>query len=168
MLTASSSGGRIPISLVLQFWGWAAILRPLKHVMSIRWLVRLVRTRRGPGCNVAREAAILQYMSAKDRFPRRPPANCYERSLAAYRLLGAVGARPELRVGVRRPGVGAIDGHVWVVLDGRPVAEAAGFIEQFTPILTVDADGHFIPLGPHRDRMVERGWTDLHREPTPR
>jgi hypothetical protein len=89
-------------------------------------------------------------MGATDRFPRRPPGNCLERSLAAYRLLLSAGARPELRVGVRRgDGPGAVmKGHVWLVLDGQPVAESTSAVEGFTPILRFDADGFAERLGP--------------------
>jgi hypothetical protein len=140
---------RAPVGIVLQFWLLAAILRPLKHLVPLKLLVRLVRSRRQPPeRRRAREDAILGYMSARDRFPWRAPANCLERSLAAYRLLGAVGARPELHVGVRRNGApGAVDGHVWVVVDRRPVAEAPEFIDRFTPVLRVDAGGRVAAFG---------------------
>jgi hypothetical protein len=156
------------VSVVLQFWAWAAILRPLKHLISMRWLVRHMRSRGTAPADATRASAIVQYMSATDRFPRRPPANCYERSLVAYRLLGDAGARPELRIGVRRPGAGTLDGHVWVVLDGQPVAETPAFIEQFTPILRVDADGRFEPVGSAPAPSADRRWADLYREPTSR
>jgi len=168
MASTSSTEERIPLSLALQFWIWAAIVRPLKHLVSIRTLVRLVRNRREPHRDHARTATIVQYLSARGRFPHRPPANCYDRSLAAYRLLGAAGARPELHVGVRRPGGSTLDGHVWVVLDGRAVAEAPAFIEQFTTILRVNADGRLEPLGSAGQASPEHRWADLHGEPTPR
>ena len=158
----------MPLAIVLQFWAWAAVLRPLKHLMSMRWLVRLVRSRRTCERDPARASAIVRYMSAQGRFPRRAPANCYERSLVAYRLLATAGAQPELRIGVRRPGEGSLDGHVWVVLEGQPVAEAAAFIDRFTPILRVDAAGHFEPLGSTSTPAGDQRWTDLHREPTAR
>jgi hypothetical protein len=83
-------------------------------------------------------------MGATGRFPARAPANCLERSLAAYRLLCAAGARPELHVGVRRlPESGTLDGHVWLVLDGSAASESREFIRQFTPVFRVDADGRF-------------------------
>ena len=165
---APSTDGRVPLSTVLQIWVWAAIVRPLKHVVSMRTLVRLVRNGRERHRDHARTAAIVQYLSAAGRFPRRPPANCYDRSLAAYRLLGAAGARPELRVGVRRPGGRTLDGHVWVVLDGQAVAETPAFVEQFTTILRVDAEGRLEPVGSAGESSAEHRWADVHGEPTPR
>jgi hypothetical protein len=140
---------RLPVGVAFQFWAWALILRPLKHVIPLHLLVRLVRSRRQSRRRlVLREAAILDYMTANDRFPWRAPANCLERSLAAYRLLAAAGAAPELRVGVRRVADSqAVDGHVWVVVDGQPIAEAAGFAEQFTAVLRFNADGSVQRLG---------------------
>jgi hypothetical protein len=158
----------VPVSVMIQFWAWAAILRPLKHVFSFRWLVRVVQSRASMRLDAMRMSEIVKYLSAIDRFPRRPPANCYERSLAAYRLLAKAGARPELRIGVRRPAAGRLDGHVWVLLDGQPVAETSAFIDQFTPILRVDADGHFEPLGSHPEPSTDRRWTGVHSEPPSR
>ena len=65
-------------------------------------------------------------------------------------------------VGVQELAAGGIS------LDGQPVAESSTFIEQFTPILHVDADGRFAPPRPGPDPIVERRWPDLHREPTSR
>lgn len=136
------SAKRAPLTIVLQFWAWAAVLRPLKRVLPFRMLVRLVRvgsraSRPRPG----RAAAIVDYMTAVGRFPARPPANCLERSLAAYRMLRSAGSRPELRVGVRRvPDTGSLDGHVWLVLDGLP-AERNESVREFTEVIRVDTDG---------------------------
>lgn len=133
--------------IAVQFWAWAALLRPLKHVLPLRMLVRLVRAGSRPRASSARPdraAAILGYLAATGRFPARAPANCLERSLAGYRLLRSAGARPELCVGVRRvPAAGALDGHVWLVLDGTAVAERPEFIREFTVVVRVDADGRF-------------------------
>ena len=140
---------RPPVGVVLQFWLLAALVRPLKHLMPLKLLVRLIRSRRSPGRMRSREAAILRYISARRRFPWRAPANCFERSLAAYRLLGAAGVRPELHVGVRRTGQpGAVDGHVWIVVDREPAGEAPAFIAQFTPVMRFDAAGRLDAFGP--------------------
>ena len=149
-VTAAVSGtGTATVAVALQFWVWAAILRPLKHVVPLRLLVRLVRSRHPASDRKRkREAAILDYMRSRERFPKRAPANCFERSLTAYRLLTAAGARPELHVGVRRMAdAGKLDGHVWVVLDDRPAAEAPAFVATFTPVLRVDADGRIETIG---------------------
>lgn len=150
MNEAVPKDAKTPVPIVVRFWAWALLLRPLKHVLPLKLLVRLVRSRRQSAERLtARETAIVDYMSSRLRFPRRAPANCLERSLAAYRLLGEAGSRPELMVGVRRLPAGQrrngatrpVDGHVWIVLDRQPAAETAAFIDTFTPVLRVDADG---------------------------
>src|ERR671919_697070 len=81
----SREARRFQLRVAFQFWLLAAVLRPLKHVVPLPLLVRAVRFRRySSRISTTRAAAILQYMGATDRFPRRPPANCLERSLAAY------------------------------------------------------------------------------------
>ena len=135
---------RTPLVVAAQFWAWAALLRVLKHLLPLRVLVRLVRMRSLPSRTEEKVSTILGYMVATGRFPGRAPANCLERSLVAYRLLGAAGARPELHVGVRRlPDSGTLDGHVWLVLDGVVAAESHDFIRQFIPVLRIDAEGRF-------------------------
>jgi hypothetical protein len=49
--------------------------------------------------------------------------NCLRRSVLLYRELSRVGAGPTLNIGFRQ-GSGGLEGHAWVVLDGRAVAEA--------------------------------------------
>lgn len=135
---------RTPLAVAAQFWAWAALLRLLKYLLPLRVLVRLVRMRFLPSRTEEKVSTILGYMAATGRFPGRAPANCLERSLVAYRLLRAAGARPELHVGVRRlPDSGTLDGHVWLVLDGVVAAESHDFIRQFIPVLRIDAEGRF-------------------------
>jgi hypothetical protein len=131
-----------PHLLPLQLWTCAAVLRVLKHVIPFEALVRLVHTP-GRGDRSPRvERALERYLSASGRFPRRAPGNCLERSLGAYRLLCAAGARPDLVVGVRRSAAGAqVEGHVWITLDGRPFAERPEFLQTFAIVVTYDANG---------------------------
>jgi hypothetical protein len=134
--------------VAMRFWGWAFALRVLKHLLPVKQLVRIVRPRVSPRRRADRELPIIRFMDARGRFPWRPPANCLERSLAGYRFLTGVGARPELVVGVRKvPDGRGIDGHVWLVLHGMAIGESDRFIEQFTPVLRFDADGHAQVLG---------------------
>lgn len=134
----------LPLLTVARLWAWALVLRPLKHVVPLGTLVRRVHgvpRRRGSG---RFEEELEAWLEARGRFPRRAPANCLERSLAAYHLLTTAGARPEIIVGVRRSG-DAVEGHVWVTLDGRPLAESPEFLEQFAPVIVYDADGRERP-----------------------
>jgi hypothetical protein len=126
--------------IALRLWGWAAVLRILKHVVPLPMLVRLARRapRRGSAERLASNLAA--YLDMSGRFPFRPPANCLERSLGAYRLLCAVDASPSLVVGVRRSPNG-VQGHVWVTTAGRAWGEREEDLATYATIVTFDATG---------------------------
>jgi hypothetical protein len=128
------------ISIALRLWLSAALLRPLKRLVPFETLVRLMHTR--PGArhrSSAFERRLEHYMHRTGRFPFRPPSNCLERSLGAYRILCGANACPELVVGVRRvPGRG-VEGHVWVTLDGRALAEHGSDLATYTAIARFDS-----------------------------
>jgi hypothetical protein len=44
-------------------------------------------------------------------------------------------------VGMRRGSRTGVDGHVWVVVDGRPLAEDETFLAAFGRVLAFDASG---------------------------
>jgi transglutaminase superfamily protein len=138
-----------PWLLLVRLWLWAVLLRPLKHVLPIVALVRLVHARpaRGGQSGLAGRLDVL-FRYAR-RFPHRAPSNCLERSLGAYRLLCRAGAQPELVIGMKRTSGGRIEGHTWVVVDARPLAEDTGALAGFAPLLAFDAHGRQA-IGPAR------------------
>ena len=73
----------------------------LKGVVPLARLVQLAHrpSKRTTGARTL-ERNLGKYLSSKGRFPFRPPSNCLERSLGAYRLLCGVGANPSLVIGV--------------------------------------------------------------------
>jgi Transglutaminase-like superfamily len=128
--------------LASRLWFWAAVVRPLKHILPLRTLVHLLHRspRRLPDARrVHRE--LESFLRQTGRLPPRAPANCLERSLGAYRLLCRAGAAPAIVVGIRRGARTGVDGHVWVVVDGRPLAEDESFLAGFGRVLAFDADG---------------------------
>ena len=129
----------------VRLWLWAGMLRGLKRVVPIATLVRVARV--SPKKHVAAhvQRRVESYLERKGRFPFRPPANCLERSLGAYRLLCRSGANPELVVGVRRSPERGVEGHVWVTVGGRALGEAAEDVAGFTPIVIYDSRGRQIP-----------------------
>lgn len=132
------------MTIAPRVWFWAAIVRPLKHVVPLPLLIQWIRpSRRDAALRPDVEPALSAYLNQRGRFPARPPGNCLDRSLAAYRVLCAIGADPRLVVGVR-PRAGGIDGHVWLMVDGQPFAER-GDIETFASIVTFDAEGRREP-----------------------
>ena len=124
-----------------RLWLWAAMLRGLKHVIPLETLVRLTRVTPRSHAAAGVESQVEAFLERKGRFPFRPPANCLERSFGAYRLLCRAGADPELVVGVKRSPDRGVEGHVWVRVAGRVLAEASDDVEGFTPIVSFDADG---------------------------
>jgi hypothetical protein len=124
----------------LRLWVSAALVRVLKHVWSLPGMVRLFHAR-AVSDDPATIERLEQTLSASGRFPRRPPSNCLERSLGAYRILCRCGARPLLVVGVRHRGANLLDGHVWVTVDGRPFGDSEERTAQYTLTTVFDADG---------------------------
>ena len=94
---------------------WSAALPVLKRVLPLPELARLM-WQRPVG------ARSPERLGLRD--------NCLERSLIAYRLLSAAGARPRLVVAVASD-PGGLRGHVWVTVDGRPVHDHESALEGF-------------------------------------
>jgi hypothetical protein len=129
-------------TIAVRMWAWAAALRVLKRVVPLKKMVRLVH----PGTSALErspefEHALETYMSTTAAFPFRAPGNCLERSLGAYRLLCARNAHPELVIGVRYTAKQAVEGHVWVRVDGRALAERPEDVQSYTAVVTFDATG---------------------------
>jgi hypothetical protein len=68
------------------------------------------------------------------------PGNCLERSLVLYRYLSAVGADPQLVVGIRG-GEEAVRGHAWVTVRGAPLEEPPLTLEGLTRVVSFRGDG---------------------------
>jgi hypothetical protein len=140
-------------AVLVRLWVWALAVRVLKHVAPLEWLIEAARpAARSRPPRLAMVGALRQLLTSRQRFPARAPGNCLDRSLAAYRLLCLAGAAPRLTIGVRHHD-GSLDGHVWVVVDGRPFAEADDFVGRFAPVLSVDADGTRTPAGAAAPRV---------------
>jgi hypothetical protein len=119
---------------------WSLALPLLKRVLPLPTLARLmwrrpVATRRRD--REARLALMSRLVPRLTSLARRD--NCLERSLLAYRLLSAAGARPRLVVAVGGGSTG-VRGHVWVTVDGRPVHDTERDLEGFAPTI-VFGDG---------------------------
>jgi hypothetical protein len=130
-------------SIVVRLWFWAAVLRPLKHVVPLPVLVRLVHPRRATAKHGSGLAGRLDALfRASGPFPRRSPGNCLERAFGAYRLLCLAGEHPELVIGMRPSGpAGQVDGHTWVVVDGRAIGEDDRTLADFIRVAAFDAAG---------------------------
>ena len=127
--------------IAARLWMWAAALRVLKHVVPFGTLVRLMHARQAGPRSAHLERWLETYLAAQGAFPRRAPGNCLERSLGAYRVLCRAGASPTLFVGFRQSASKAIEGHVWVVVDGRALAERPESVASYRPVLLFGPDG---------------------------
>ena len=127
--------------IAARLWTWAAILRVLKHVVPLGTLVRLMHARPARSRSADLEHRLEGYMAASGTFPRRAPGNCLERSLAAYRLLCRASASPTLVVGFRHSASRTVEGHVWVVVDGRALAERPDSVATYRPAIAFGPDG---------------------------
>lgn len=127
--------------LLFRMAGWASVLPLLKVALPLPRLVSMVaarpRTRqRDPEAEkrVVRSAARLY----RSRLVAKSD-NCLERSLVTYRYLARVNAGPRLVVGMGRRG--DVVGHVWVLVDGKPVHDDEESLRDLVPVVGFGPDG---------------------------
>lgn len=129
------------VALAGRILGWSLALPVLKRLLPLPALARLMW--RDP-VQARRPDRDVRIATLTRLVPRLPTLglrdNCLERSLVAYRLLSAAGAGPRLVVAVGRDG-GALQGHVWVTVDGRPVHEGERSLAGFVPTVVFGPAG---------------------------
>lgn len=156
-----AAGGR-DLGLASRMLPWSAVLPVLKYtrplpVLAASMWIRRQDSNAPAGVEIRRVARIAHRVTRFRPLPHRD--NCLERSLLAYRYLSRAGADPRLVVGVRKDGE-AVAGHVWVEVDGEPVAESREALEGFAPVVAFGANGipeHIasVPPGAHvEDRYL--------------
>jgi hypothetical protein len=130
------------LGIGIRLWMWAGLIRASKRIVPLARLIQLAqKNSRRAADGKALERSLESYLSSKGRFPFRPPSNCLERSLGAYRLLCGVGANPSLVIGVNHSPSAGVKGHVWVTAGGKALAESEADLSTFTTIVTFDAEG---------------------------
>jgi Transglutaminase-like superfamily len=131
--------------LLARMVGWSLVLPVAKFLFPVRRLAGFMRLEpRAGGRDRAFEQSVVS-LSAwvfKSR-PRSSRDNCLERGLVTFRYLARAGAQPDLVVGVAK-GAEGVHGHVWVLVDGRPVHDAVESLRRFEPLLTFKSDGTVI------------------------
>jgi hypothetical protein len=112
------------LSVVMRAAIWMIGLRGAKYLVPLPRLARFMQATPAPGVRQpGRERRVTQLVDRVANSLRlADQGNCLERSLVLYRLLGRIGAGPQLIIGVTRTG-GAVAGHAWVSVDDRPVGE---------------------------------------------
>lgn len=128
------------VLLLARMTVWAAAAPVLKRVLPLPRLVRLAATGKPRARDRAREQRVI---AAVTRIYRsgliREGDNCLERSLVTYRFLGPAGSDPKLVVGMSR--VDKKSGHVWVLVDGRPVHDTDETLRDMEPLFAFSANG---------------------------
>jgi hypothetical protein len=124
---------------------WRAVLPVLKRAVSLQVLVRWMWpggvAQSPPGDTLARARlnTVRYFIAHGGRFV--VSGNSLERSLLLYRFLGEVNLDPKLVMGVRRE-EGATDGHVWIEVEGEPLADST--TSRYVPVLVFGAGGALI------------------------
>lgn len=131
--------------LAARMLGWALVLPVLKSALPLETLVRLLAT---DGRPAARDLKVERKIGTLARLTHRVVGagrrdNCLERSLIAYRYLSAAHADPLLVVGAS-VGESAIEGHVWLTVDGAPVHDTLEGLGRFASVTAFRADGSVV------------------------
>jgi hypothetical protein len=116
---------------------WMCTLPILKRVLPLPRLVRLMWV---PAQDRDRQLEReLRMAKVVRRLCRTSGGNCLERSLILYRYLARANADPQLVVGMAKPD--EYLGHVWVMLDGRPLLETAETLRTYTEVVRFGRGG---------------------------
>ena len=136
------------VALAGRILGWSLALPVLKRLLPLPALARLMW--RDP-VQARRPDRDVRIATLTRLVPRLPTLglrdNCLERSLVAYRLLAEAGARPRLVVAVGHDG-GALQGHVWVTVGGRPIHDGERSLDGFVPTVVFGDVGRREPSVP--------------------
>jgi Transglutaminase-like superfamily len=116
------------------------LLGLLKHLVPLRSLAKWTWCETtGPRDRLA-ERRLSANAVRVSKLLRIADRDCLQRSLLLYRLLSAIGADPELVVGLREQD-GKIIGHAWVLVDGKSLVEPESDLVRFSPVFRFGARG---------------------------
>ena len=116
------------------------LLGMLKHLAPLPWLTKWTWCETtGPRDRLA-ERRLTANVLRLSKLLRIADGDCLQRSLLLYRLLSAVGADPELVVGLREQD-GKIIGHAWVLVDDMSLVDCDFDLARFSPVLRFGARG---------------------------
>ncbi|HEX7084818.1 MAG TPA: lasso peptide biosynthesis B2 protein [Vicinamibacterales bacterium] len=126
------------LRLGIRILGATLFVRVAKHVLPLHRLVALMTpTPGGDGVRDPRREARIARMAGWAARAVRPfgEGNCLERSLVVYRELVRAHAMPQLHMGFKS-GASGVEGHAWVVLDGRPICDSAARCAEYGVAMT--------------------------------
>jgi hypothetical protein len=116
------------------------LLGILKHLVPLRSLVKWTWCETTGLRDRLAERRLTANVLRLSKLLRIADRDCLQRSLLLYRLLSAVGADPELVVGLREQD-GKIIGHAWVLVDEVSLVEPESDLARFSPVLRFGARG---------------------------
>jgi Transglutaminase-like superfamily len=129
------------LTLFARMVAWSPLLPVLKFMLPLQSLTRLMWNGHSRPRDRQREETIVGLSGRLTRHRPLPGRdNCLERSLLAYRFLSAAGAEPKFIVGIKRTQKN-VEGHVWVLLDGRPIHDDDAALADFVPLAEFGAGG---------------------------
>ena len=134
------------VLLAARILGWACVLPGLKRVLPLPRLVLLVRRHRAASARDGqREDQIVTFARWACRLTGwASGGNCLERSLLAYRFLGAVNADQWLVVGIGSDVRAQVRGHAWIMVDGNPAGESLEPLRDFACVVAFRPDGSVV------------------------
>jgi Transglutaminase-like superfamily len=116
------------------------LLGLLKHLVPLQWLVKATWCETTGPRDLLAGRRLTANALRLSKLLRIADRDCLQRSLLLYRLLSAVGADPELVVGLREQD-GKIIGHAWVLVDDVSIVESESDLVRFSPVLRFGARG---------------------------
>jgi hypothetical protein len=122
-----------------------AYLRLLKQQRTVPLAVLALtcwRTCRVPS-DASEKARVIACVVRLTQLLGTTERHCVARSLLLYRELSRAGASPCLCVGLRKRDT-AVEGHAWVELEGRPVAERDTGDARFEATCRFGRGGHAV------------------------
>lgn len=123
---------------------WYLAFGALRHIVPLPWLARWAwhapSTARGREHQQKIATRVVRLRHALER----GRGDCLQSSLVLYRELSRMGADPTLVVGFRRSS-GRLEGHAWVLADGRPVGEPQDALDGFAPTFGFGRHGTLQP-----------------------
>jgi hypothetical protein len=135
MATAAGMGRLLP---------WYVAFGVLRHVVPLPRLARWAWHAPSGPRNREFERKVTGRVERLRRILERGRGDCLQSSLLLYRELSRSGADPTLVVGFRRD-QGRMQGHAWVLADGRPVAASQDSIDGFAPTFGFGRSGTLEP-----------------------
>jgi transglutaminase superfamily protein len=110
---------------------------------TLRRLVNLARRRVLKDRSTCTELDIVWCVSRASNMV--PGATCLTQAIATEMLLASRGFAPSIQIGVRRADRSTLEGHAWVEIDGRIVADSHA--HTYVPLRSINGSPAGICLG---------------------